>query len=144
MATAAADLSSDHANVRLLCTSGTPAASEIAAIGRVAGAGWRVAVRADFDQAGLAHVAALLKGVPGAVPWRMGLDDYLASLAAARDQVEAINRTGLPPTPWDPRLSLAMREQGIAAYEETLLPRLLDDLRCGLPQEPPSPTPYRT
>jgi hypothetical protein len=36
--------------VRLLCTVGTPSAVEAAAVGRLAAAGWNVAVRADFDR----------------------------------------------------------------------------------------------
>jgi hypothetical protein len=61
-----------------------------------------VHVRADFDHAGLQHVAALLRGVPSALPWRMNAADYLQSLtvkgASSRipwsSGAEEINRRG--------------------------------------------------
>jgi uncharacterized protein (TIGR02679 family) len=133
VASAAADLARDCVNIRLLCTSGTPSALEIAAIARLAAIGWRVAVRADFDEAGLRHVAALLRGVAGAVPWRMGLDDYLASLPLASGEGERLDAATLPEVLWDARVRMAIAERGIAAHEEALLPVLLDDLRCGAP-----------
>lgn len=54
--------------VHLLCTAGTPSAVETTAVGALSDAGWRVAVRADFDTAGLAHVRALLGAAPGRRP----------------------------------------------------------------------------
>lgn len=131
----AADLVATASNggrqIRLLCTVGTPSAREIEAVARLAAAGWQIAVRADFDEAGLAHVDALLRGVPAARPWRMGARDYLASLADANaaDQV-ALRATVLPDTDWDPALRQAMSERGLAAYEETLIDLLLEDLAC--------------
>lgn len=133
IASAAADLAKDCASVRLLCTSGTPSVLEIAAIARLAAAGWRIAVRADFDDAGLRHVAALLGGVAGAVPWRMGLDDYLAGLPLASGEGERLDAATLPEALWDARLVMAVAARGIAAHEEALLPALLDDLRNGKP-----------
>jgi uncharacterized protein (TIGR02679 family) len=131
VASAAADLAANAAEVRLLCTSGTPSAEEISAIARLASIGWRVAVRADFDAAGLSHVTALLEAVPNAVAWRMSADDYLGSLAVAGADEVALER--VPDVHWDRRLSATMREKGIAAYEESLLPLLLEDLRRGIP-----------
>jgi hypothetical protein len=92
-------------------------------------------VRADFDEAGLGHVCALLDGVPGSVPWRMGAEDYLKSLASANDAPQSLKGSKLPGTPWDPQLRIAMAEKGLAAFEETLLPELLEDLREGLPRK---------
>jgi uncharacterized protein (TIGR02679 family) len=130
--TAAADLlitDPTRPAVRLLCTVGTPSAAEIDAIGRLASTGWQVAVRADFDQAGLNHVAALLAGVPTARPWRMGAADYRTSIAdiPAGDRIR-LNTATLPSTPWDPDLLTAMTEQGLATYEESLINKLLADL----------------
>ncbi|MHB8875060.1 MAG: DUF2399 domain-containing protein [Myxococcaceae bacterium] len=133
VACAAADDSTRADSIRLLCTSGTPAAREIAAIARLADAGWNIAVRADFDEAGLAHVGALLDGVPAATPWRMGAEDYLASLASAHDAPLGITPSKVPATPWDPQLRTEMMKKGIAAFEESLLPELLEDLRQGHP-----------
>jgi uncharacterized protein (TIGR02679 family) len=126
--TAAADLSNDGP-VRLLCTVGTPSALEIDAIGRLADAGWQVAVRADFDQAGLQHVASLLAGIPSAVPWRMNAADYLSSLTSPTQGRTRLDTAVLPATAWDPDLHEVMIESGYAAYEESLIDQLLDDLR---------------
>ena len=114
-------------HVRLVCTLGTPSALEIAALARAATVGWCVAVRADFDPAGLRHVAAMLKGIPGATPWRMTWRDLEQSLPVPGASGE------IPPTPWDESLGRNMHEQGCVAFEEALLPQLLDDLRRGTP-----------
>jgi uncharacterized protein (TIGR02679 family) len=125
--TAAADLGNDPP-VRLLCTVGTPSALEIDAIARLAHTGWQVAVRADFDQAGLQHVASLLGGIPSAVPWRMKAADYLDSLTSPVYGRTRLDPATLPPTAWDPNLHDVMSESGYAAYEESLINQLLDDL----------------
>ncbi len=132
VASAAADLAAD-CDVRLLCTDGTPSGREIDAVARLAAAGWRVAVRADFDEAGLAHVAAVLAAVAEAIPWRMGVEDYLSSLASDAPAGTGLSAERLPEAPWDPRLTATMRERGVAAFEEALLPLLLTDLRIGAP-----------
>jgi hypothetical protein len=127
---AAADVVSrelDIGPVRLLCTMGTPSRREVAAIARIAATGWQVAVRADFDPAGLRHVGSLLREVPGAAPWRMHTQDYLESRATT-----PLNAP-VPLTPWDPALADRLGEAGLAAFEEALLPALLDDLRRGRP-----------
>jgi uncharacterized protein (TIGR02679 family) len=112
---------------RLLCTVGTPSGLEIGAIARLAARGWRVAARADFDEAGLAHVHAILRAVPDAQPWRMGAGDYLASIAGTPPADRARLRA-VPDTPWDPALQYTMKSHGVAAYEETLIDVLLGDL----------------
>jgi uncharacterized protein (TIGR02679 family) len=129
VASAAADLAASGVSVRLLCTVGTPSAVEVAAMARLAGAGWRVAVRADFDVAGLAHVKAVVDAIPNALPWRMSADDYKQSLRDAGPALAA----AIPDTPWDNSLGDAMRAAGVAAFEETLLEDLLGDLRAGIP-----------
>ena len=131
---AAADMVRRHPsagqNARLICTMGTPSRTEIEAIDRLAKAGWRVAVRADFDLAGIRHVTALLNGVMRSVPWRMGASDYLESLAGT-----AAARLDVPSAPWDPALAAAMSSHGVPAYEESILSHLLTDLRRGHPPE---------
>jgi uncharacterized protein (TIGR02679 family) len=117
---------------RVLCTVGTPSALEVSAIARLAMTGWRVAVRADFDDAGLAHVNALLAGVPGAVPWRMGAADYERTLERS-PQSPPLRLRRLPESSWDARLAGAMREAGRAGYEESLLEELLADIARGSP-----------
>lgn len=131
VASAAADLAAGQVRIRLLCTSGTPSIDEISAIARLAHEGWHVAVRADFDAAGLAHVAAILERTPGAVPWRMRAKDYAESLKDVVANETILER--IPDAPWDPPLSALMRERRTAAYEESLLSVLLEDLRHGVP-----------
>ena len=128
VATAAADLAGSGVNARLICTSGTPSAREVGAIARLAAAGWRVRVRADFDVAGLSHVETLLGNVPSSTPWRMGVIDYEASVP--RLQRVALDPECVPATPWEPGLAATMRSTGSAAFEEALMPQLLDDLRA--------------
>jgi uncharacterized protein (TIGR02679 family) len=128
---AAADLTTNTEAIRLLCTNGTPSDVEIDAIARLAHRGWQIAVRADFDTAGLAHVAATLKAVPHALPWRMGTRDYLESLQCAME--DKVLFEPVPEAAWDPQLSTTIREHRIAAYEELLLPALLSDLQRGSP-----------
>ncbi|MBB5891414.1 DUF2399 domain-containing protein [Kutzneria kofuensis] len=131
--TAAAGIATS-APVRLLCTVGTPSRLEAAAVAALADAGWQVAVRADFDPAGLANMRALLSACPAAVPWRMNAADYAQS-TPSRD-------TGTPitvveaDTPWDPALAHAMAAHGTPGYEEALLPELLADLAAGQPRCP--------
>ncbi|MGW0771628.1 DUF2399 domain-containing protein [Streptomyces sp. NPDC002676] len=119
--------------VRLLCTVGTPSAVEIAALARLADSGWRIAVRGDFDAAGLALVRAVLDAVPEAEAWRMTADDYTDSLHPSPFEPGALDGDRLGNTPWDPPLTAAMRACGRPAYEEGLLDQLLADLHQGYP-----------
>ncbi len=129
VAAAAADLAATGPPVRLLCMSGTPSAVEVAAIARLFDAGWQVAPRADFDVAGIAHVSAVLRAAPSSRPWRMGASDYEKSLRNGG----GASLAQVPDTPWEPALATAMRAQGLATFEEVLLPDLLADLRLGEP-----------
>lgn len=120
---------------RVVCTAGTPSHLECAAIGALTEAGWRVAIRADFDPAGLAHMRALLAAAPAALPWRMDATDYLAvategSLALHLEDADS---------PWDPHLAAAMSARSAHAYEEDLLPLLLADIAAGAPCSPAAP-----
>jgi uncharacterized protein (TIGR02679 family) len=115
------------AGARAICTTGTPSRLEIASLGKLAAAGWRLAVRADFDDTGLTNTAAILGAVADAWPWRMGATDYLGALQASRS-VEPLRLDHLGQTPWDPELAAVMRHHGVAVFEETLLDDLLDDI----------------
>jgi uncharacterized protein (TIGR02679 family) len=117
--------------IRLLCTVGTPSALEATIIAALANVGWQVAVRADFDVAGLAHVRTLLAACPRARPWRMGALDYTRSANVV--EVETPLRVMRADTPWDISLADAMTTFGAPAYEEALLPDLLTDLTRGRP-----------
>lgn len=122
---AAADTVPD---ARVLCTVGTPSGVEAAAVGRLAEAGWRVAVRADFDPAGLAHVRALLAACPSAVPWRMDAATYRSALANWGEGLLVVAEDS---TPWDPTLASAMSAHGAPVFEEDVLRHLLADLAAG-------------
>lgn len=63
----------------------------------------------------------------GATPWRVTWRDLEQSLPAPGASGE------IPPTPWDESLGRNMHEQGCVAFEEALLPQLLDDLRRAPP-----------
>lgn len=123
---AASDLARSGTRCFVVCTSGTPAATGVEALASLPGLGWQVLVRADFDVAGIEHVRALLNGIPGARPWRMDAAEYRAYAADRSSPVPL--RACVGATPWDPALAAAMREMGVAIYEETLLPKLLGDL----------------
>ncbi|WP_330481493.1 DUF2399 domain-containing protein [Streptomyces sp. NBC_00724] len=139
--TAAALTLSSPQPVRLLCTVGTPSLCELAALRRIASAGWRIAVRADFDAAGIQHVRAVLAALPDAAVWRMTADDYTASLHPAPFQPSALDLDRLADTPWDPALHKAMRTHSRAAYEEALIGTLCTELRRGRPKTSPQPQP---
>lgn len=129
-------LAGDTATIpRVVCTAGTPSHVECAAIGALSEAGWNVAVRADFDPAGLAHVRALLAAAPAAVPWRMSAADYLAVATKGTLDLHLEEAD----TPWDPHLAPAMNARRAHAYEEDLLPILLADIAAGTPHPPPTP-----
>jgi uncharacterized protein (TIGR02679 family) len=135
---AAAALDSADSRVRLLCTVGTPSRTTLEALERLAAAGWRIAVRGDFDAGGLALVRAVLTAVPHARAWRMTASDYTAALHPTPFEPDVVDPDRLGTTPWDSPLAAAMAETGRPAYEEALLENLLADLRRGFPppQEP--------
>jgi Protein of unknown function C-terminus (DUF2399) len=98
-------------------------------VGALSDAGWRIAVRADFDQAGLAHVRALLATTPSAVASRMSAADCLASAPSGTGTLHLQESDA----PWDPSLVSVMLKHSVPAYEEDLLPLLLDDIAAGSP-----------
>lgn len=114
---------------RVVCTVGTPSQAECAAVGALVEAGWQVAVRADFDVAGLAHVRSLLTAAPSARPWRMSSADYLAAVGDG----EPVIRVPAGAAPWDLGLGAAISMSGLPVFEEDLLTELLSDIRHGLP-----------
>lgn len=129
---AAADLARDRGAVlRMLCTVGTPSAVETAAVAKLIDVGWKVAVRADFDAAGLAHVRALLAAAPAATPWRMAAADYRASVTPSGPPGGIT--VDMVATPWAPDLAEAMTDVGRPAFEEDLMSTLLADLLAGRP-----------
>ncbi|WP_406390090.1 DUF2399 domain-containing protein [Streptomyces sp. NBC_00882] len=114
---------------RVVCTAGTPSQLECEAIAALADTGWNIAVRADFDQAGLAHMRALLTAAPTAVAWRMSTADYLAAASEGTDPLHLMDEDA----PWDTNLVPVMRKHSVPVYEEDLLPALLADITSGAP-----------
>jgi len=115
---------------RVVCTSGTPSDVEVGALARLERAGWRLQVRADFDDAGLRHVAAILASSPGAAAWRMGATDYCKGLDAGGSQTP-LRVERLVGTPWEPGLAQVMAESGVAVYEECFIDDLVGDIAAG-------------
>ena len=106
----------------LLCSSGRPTVAVVTLVRQLADRGATLRQHADFDPAGLA-ITGWLAERAGTTPWRMTADDYLA--AATRRSGEPVTLGPLPPTPWDPLLCAAMRENGTPVYEEELRGDLL-------------------
>jgi uncharacterized protein (TIGR02679 family) len=110
---------------RVLCTLGTPTKEALEALGRLAEAGWKLHVRADFDTTGLSHVRSILEAAPSGVAWRMSVEDYLAGVVengpVLRYGKELI-------TPWEPALAVVMMETGQVVNEEALLDEMLEDI----------------
>jgi uncharacterized protein (TIGR02679 family) len=107
----------------LVCTEGIPSAACHHLLGQAPVLHWR----GDFDWTGLRVMATAITRY-GAVPWRMGADDYMGALAAGES--EALKG---PPaaSAWDTRLAAEMRASGRAVMEERLIPLLLRDLDGG-------------
>jgi hypothetical protein len=61
----------------------------------------------------------------------MCADDYAASFQDVVAEEAIVEQ--VPDSPWDPQLAAVMRDKRIAAYEESLLPLLLNDLQRGAP-----------
>ncbi len=101
----------------IICSSGRPSVAVVTLIRRLGADGASCRQHADFDGAGLA-ITAWLADRAGTTPWLMTADAYRAAAAIRRGRVPL--QGDLPDTPWDPPLAPAMREGGVAVYEEEL------------------------
>ncbi|MGY1842031.1 TIGR02679 family protein [Modestobacter sp. SYSU DS0875] len=107
----------------LVCLQGNPSAAGALLVERLLGDDAHVRYHGDFDWPGLLIAGRVL--ARGATPWRLGAEDYLASLPAGA----GVPLTGPEvPTPWDPSLRAALRDHGRAVHEEAVLDVLLADL----------------
>jgi hypothetical protein len=100
----------------VVCTAGWPAAVAVELLDRL---GAPLRYHGDFDWRGV-EICAWLTARAGVVPWRMTAADYLA----ARGEAPLKGREVA--TPWEPQLAEAMRERGVAVYEEQVLKELLE------------------
>jgi uncharacterized protein (TIGR02679 family) len=115
----------------LVCTEGRPSVACLRLLAAVRDGGCRLRYHGDFDWPGL-RIAASLRSNQGAVPWRMGADDYLAAVTTVAGD-RPLLRGAPAPSPWDPQLAEAMVQQGIVIHEEDVLEPLLTDLGARTP-----------
>ncbi|MFF7143163.1 TIGR02679 family protein [Streptomyces nodosus] len=115
----------------LVCTSGWPNTAAIHLLRLLADQGAILRYHGDFDGEGIRIAAYLLDKTP-ARPWRMTAADYRAAAARTSHGPEPGRLTEAP---WDPELTRAMTEHGIAVVEELVADVLMADLaeaiRCG-------------
>jgi uncharacterized protein (TIGR02679 family) len=108
----------------LICTEGVASAACHRLLAALASTGAVIYWRGDFDWTGLRAVADAIARYDGH-PWRMGLADYDAALAAG--PTERL-RGPASSSSWDPPLAQRMAQTGRAVMEERLIPVLLADL----------------
>jgi uncharacterized protein (TIGR02679 family) len=113
----------------LVCTDGIASGAALDLVAGLATAGCYVAVRADFDDAGITVVDQIRSVAPAARLWRYNRDVYSASLG--EDPVAA--RGDAPDTVGDVATTLALlrtayRERSTPVHEERILDELLRDL----------------
>lgn len=99
----------------VVCTAGWPAAVALELLDHI---GAPLRYHGDFDWRGV-EICGWLAGRSGVVPWRMTAADYLAAPGEAPLKGREVT------TPWEPELATAMRERGVAVYEEQVLGSLL-------------------
>lgn len=105
----------------LLCVNGQFATTTLVLLRQLRAAGARLRYHGDFDPAGL-QIAHRVMTEGGAAPWRFDRVHY----RAAPKSVRFDGRPG--PTPWDPALQAAMREDGRLVHEEAVFDQLAGDL----------------
>lgn len=108
----------------LVCTSGWPNGAVVALLRLLAERGAALRYHGDLDGEGV-RIAAYLCDRTTARPWRMAAGDYRAAVARA-GHGPPVGR--LTEAPWDPELTRAMAEHGIAVVEEMVADALLADL----------------
>lgn len=108
-----------NAAVAVVCTSGRPNLVVREVLRRCSVGGAVLRYHGDFDWPGIA-IAHQVIDLCGAVPWRMGADDYLAAPGGVPLSGSAVEAR------WDGDLAAAMRGRGLAVHEEAVLDSLLD------------------
>jgi uncharacterized protein (TIGR02679 family) len=106
----------------MICTSGWPSSAATQMLAGLAKSGHTLRYHGDLDGEGI-RIAHHVIHETGAEPWRMTTADYLAAVAEHGASVGRVT-----PAPWDPDLAPAMRERGIAVFEETVWETMRDDL----------------
>lgn len=106
----------------VMCASGWPSAAVTHLLSRLAAEGSVLRYHGDFDGEGV-RIANHLINTGGVQPWRMATDDYLRHVASRGAPVGRVTDAS-----WDVLLAPAMRERGVAVFEETVWPHLRTDL----------------
>ncbi|MFE3263598.1 TIGR02679 family protein [Streptomyces sp. NPDC059215] len=108
----------------LVCTSGWPNSAAIHLLRLLAKQGATLRYHGDFDGEGIRIAAYVLDKTP-AHAWRMATADYRAAVARLPHGPQPGRLTEAP---WDPKLTQAMADRGIAVVEELVADLLLADL----------------
>lgn len=111
----------------LVCVSGWPGGAAVSLLQQLASGGAELRYHGDFDGEGL-RIAAHVMARTGALPWRMGAQDYLEALSRV---ATAPSPGRMTPVPWDGELHEVIAERGVAVHEERVAETLLSDLRAG-------------
>jgi len=107
----------------VVCTSGEPNLVVAGILGRLREGGSRLRYHGDFDWPGIG-IANRIRESYSAEPWLMTADDYVS---AVRRENPELGPNVVEPT-WDADLGAAMRRHDRAVHEESVLPRLLEEL----------------
>ena len=99
----------------VVCTSGWPAAVAVELLDQLDAP---LRYHGDLDWRGV-EICGWLVARSGVVPWRMTAADYLGAPGGAPLKGREVS------TPWEPGLAAAMRERGLAVYEEQVVQELL-------------------
>lgn len=109
----------------MVCSSGQPSTAVIELLEWLTQNGAKCRYHGDFDWAGIRIAQSIGARVPWR-PWRFTACDYRE---AAESENSSIPLRGTPAeTPWDPDLTVAMREIGRAVEEEAVVDLLADDV----------------
>jgi uncharacterized protein (TIGR02679 family) len=109
----------------VISTNGQPSSTVLLLLMQLLQAGAELHYHGDFDTAGLAICARLMR--LGLRPWRMDSAHYLAALAAADAEgaVLPIETDGCGPTPWDDTLREVFDRERRIVHQERLLQGLI-------------------
>lgn len=100
----------------VVCTAGWPAHVALELLDRLEAP---LSYHGDLDWRGV-EICGWLAQRSGIRPWRMTTADYLAAPGGGPLSGREVG------TPWEPGLSEAMRQRGVAVHEEQLIDELLD------------------
>jgi hypothetical protein len=115
----------------LVCTDGIPSGAALDLVAGLAAAGCHIAVRADFDDAGLIVIDRIRSVAPRASLWRYDRDSYAAALREEPGRAQSGTAPDAAEQDVTTALSLlrtAYLHRSMPVHEERLLDELLRDL----------------